>query len=282
MLERTVFFLLAIIGAVGFVQSLRLAQFKKCRLYAVAAINYCFAAAVFACWVVFGRITICLDVLAGGLLCGCIFGTTFFLLLYCLNEMGVGKTVTTINLAQAIPILASIIIWGERPGVLTGAGIVFAGVAIPLILLPKMQNQQRTSVGGVIALAVLFFTQGVVYTTFKWFESLHRPGEKSVLLMGLFAAAALITVIVAIFSKSKPTARDWFGGFVIGGFNVLGNVALLTALALAAANVALPTITALVVVLNALCSMWFWSERYAKRTYLGLALAVIAVLLVNL
>jgi len=279
---KLIFFFLSVAGSVGFVQILRWAQRRGCDVYSVAAINYFFASIFFLCWILLFKIDIDHEVVLGGALCGVIFGTTFFVLLYCMNSMGVGKTATTMNLSQSIPILMSILIWQERPGVMTVAGILLAGLAIPLILLPKMRHEKGVSLPGVLGLMVLFITQGVVYTFFKWFERLGRPEEKPVMLLSLFGVAFLITLLIVLLKKSHFSKVDLSFGLAIGGCNMIGPAAVLVVLTLAPANIALSTITALVVVCNTLLSIWLWKERFSLKTYFGMVLAIIAVFLINL
>ena len=281
-MQGCLFVAVAIIGAVGFIHSLRWAQHKTDNIYAVAPVNYALAAGVFAVWTYFSGAAIHSEVVVVGALCGAIYGIAFFLVVYGMSEVGVGKTAVVMNLAQSMPIAASIIIWKEIPGTWTFLGMALAAIAIPMVLLPKMKNQLQLSVQGIVALGSLFVCQGVVYTAFKWFERLGRPDERSVLLMGLFVTTMVITIIVAIAKKAKPRKKEFLHGGLVGLFNVIANVGLVASLAVAAAGVVLPTITVMVVILSTVMSMWLWSERYAVRTYIGLAIAIAAVILVNL
>jgi drug/metabolite transporter (DMT)-like permease len=267
----------------AFLHSLRWAQHRRAHIYAVAASNYITAAVIFVWWVVFADIPTHFDVLFRGGVIGLLYGTAFFLLMYGIESIGVGKTSIVVNLAQAIPVLASIAIWGERPGWLLIAGICLAAIAIPLIFLPSVSANNRRARGKVVlAMTVLYIAQGAAYTIMKSFERLGRPDEKPALLAGLFITAAILTSSIVVFLRAKADSQDLFHGVLIGGCNVVSNAALVAALALAAGTVVFPTVTAGTIIAVTLSSVLIWRERYRPIAWLGLAIAVISVVLINL
>lgn len=267
----------------AFLHSLRWVQYRRAHIYAVAASNYITAAVIFVWWIIFAHVPVHIDVLFRGGVIGLLYGTSFFLLMYGLETVGVGKTSIIVNLAQAIPVLASIAIWGERPGWLLIAGICLAAIAIPLIFLPSISaNSRRTRGKVVLAMTALYIAQGTAYTIMKSFERLGRPDEKPVLLAGLFMVAAFLTSTIVVFLNAKADGRDLFHGVLTGCCNVVSNAALVAALALAAGTVVFPTVTAGTIIAVTLSSVLIWRERYRPLTLLGLTLAVISVILINL
>lgn len=282
-MANTIPILFAILGMTAFLHSLRWAQHRRAHIYAVAASNYMAAAIIFVWWVAFAHVPTHFDVLFRGGVIGLLYGTSFFLLMYGIESIGVGKTSIIVNLAQAIPVLASIAIWGERPGGILIAGICLAAIAIPLIFLPSVSaNNRRTRGKVVLAMTVLYIAQGTAYTIMKSFERLGRPDEKPALLAGLFITAAVLTSTIVVFLRAKADGRDLFHGALIGGCNVVSNAALVAALALAAGTVVFPTVTAGTIIAVTLSSVLIWHERYRPIAWLGLALAVVSVILINL
>jgi drug/metabolite transporter (DMT)-like permease len=300
-LVKAIPILFAILGMTAFLHSLRWAQFRRVHIYAVAASNYIAASVIFIWWVIFSHVPMHSDVLIRGCAIGGLYGIAFFLLVYGLESIGVGKTSVIVNLAQAIPILASIIIWGERPGELLIIGIFGTAVAIPLVFLPENRvawpEAQRGHVFRRIRLSVflamtgLYIAQGAAYTIMKSFERLDRPGEKPVLLAALFVTAAVLTTILLFLrewatrsKRSLPVAdgNDLFHGVFTGLCNAVSNIALVAALTVAAGTVVFPTVTAGTIIAVTLLSILFWRERYRPLTWFGLALAVVSVILINL
>ena len=71
-------------------------------------------------------------------------------------------------------------------------------------------------------------------------------------------------------------------GMVLSVLNLATKCMLLLALAALQAVIVFPVSTAGVIVLSAAASMVFWKERYGARGILGLVLAVMAIVLINL
>ena len=280
---KAITILFAIVGMVAFLHSLRWAQYRRAHVYAVAASNYLAAAVIFVWWSYFAHAPAHFDVLLRGCAIGLLYGTTFFLLMYGLDTIGVGKASTIVNLAQAIPVLASIAIWGERPSLLLIIGICGTAIAIPLIFLPGTANESRRIRGSVvIAMTLLYVAQGLAYTVMKSFERLGRPAEKPVLLAALFVTAAIMTTVLLALLRAKADGNDLFHGIVTGVCNAVSNIAFVASLAVAAGTVVFPTVTAGTIIAVVLTSTIFWRERYRPVTWLGLLLAVISVILINL
>jgi drug/metabolite transporter (DMT)-like permease len=282
-LVKAIPILFAILGMTAFLHSLRWVQYRRAHIYAVAASNYVTAAVIFIWWIAFSQTSVHLDVLLRGGAIGLLYGMAFFLLMYGVESIGVGKTSVIVNLAQAIPILASIAIWGERPGWLLIVGICLAAIAIPLIFLPSTVAGNRRIRGKVVlAMTVLYIAQGAAYTIMKSFERLGRHDEKPVLLAGLFIVAAILTSAIVLFLRAKADGRDLFHGILTGCCNIVSNAALVAALAVAAGTVVFPTVTAGTIIAVTLSSVLIWRERYRPIAWLGLLLAVISVILINL
>ena len=279
-------YLISILGSVlvcvGFVQSLRWAQLRGADTYAVASINYCSAAVVFIFWFFQSSIPVKAPVVVLGLTCGCVYATCFFLMMYSMHLVGVGRTAVTMSLAPALPIIISIFVWNEIPTILTVIGIIIAAVSIPLILLSKSKDRKHLGLIGIIALAGLFATEGLANTIFKGFERLREPHLRPLFLAAIFITAGTVTLTIVLHRRLVFRKIDLFHGAFAAVFCVAANIMFLHCLTLAAAGVILTTITVSSLVLTTITSMLLWGERYSVRTIVGLILGIIAVLLINL
>ena len=272
----------SVLGFVGFVQSLRWAQLRGADTYVVASINYCSAAVVFVIWFFLSSIPVDAPVVVSGLTCGCVYTGCFFLMMYCMHLVGVGRTSMTMGLAPALPIIISIFIWNEIPTIPATIGIVIAAVSIPLILISKSEDRKHLGFIGIIALAGLFTTEGLANTIFKWFEQLKEPQLRPLFLAATFLTAGTLTLMIVLHRKLVIRKIDLFHGAFTAIFCVVANIMFLYCLTLAAAGVILTTITVSSLVLTTITSMILWGERYSLRAVIGIILGVIAVLLINL
>lgn len=274
--------LASVLAIVGFIQSLRWGQLRGADTYAVALVNYCLAALVFIFWYLLAALPLNIPVMIAGLICGFIYAACFFLLLYCMHWVGVGRTATTINLSPAVPIIISIFLWNEIPTILTVIGIIIAAISIPLILMSKSEHHKRLHFVGLLAVAGLFTAEGLINTIFKWFERLGLPQQRPGLLVAIFIAAATVTITVVLHRRLVIRKVDIFHGAIAGIFCVFSNIMFLYCLTLAAAGIIFTTIMTSTLIITAITSMLLWRERYSRKTVLGLVLAVIAVLLLNI
>lgn len=274
--------LASVLAFVGFIQALHWAQLRGADTYAVASINYSLSAIVFLFWFLQATIPVETSVVIAGMICGVIYAVCFFLLLYCMHWVGVGRTATTINLAPVLTIIISVFVWDEIPTILTTIGIITAAVSIPLILIAKSKDKKQLHFIGVIALAGLFTVEGLINTIFKWFERLQLPQQRLVFLTATFIVAAIVTLTITLRRGLIIRKIDVIHGVVASMFSVVANIMFLYCLTLAAAGIILTTITASSLIMVSLTSVLLWHERYSGKTVLGLVLAVIAVVLINL
>jgi drug/metabolite transporter (DMT)-like permease len=265
-----------------FLNWLRVAQRQGTSIFVLAAANYIFSSILFLSWCLLAKTGVHSESIIHGVIIGALYGSSFFLVLYCIGNLGLARTGTIINLALAIPVLASIIAWNEKPTSLVIIGLVAVTISIPMILLPRARQQPRINLVTISAAAVLFISQGLAYTVFKSFERLAMRPEKPVMLCALFLTAALITTVLLVIKRIKPDKRGIGNGIITGLFNSMAAAALAAALERAPATVVFPTITALTIVFSTLLGVVYWRERYGMVSLLGIALAVISVVLINL
>jgi len=214
---------------------------------------------------------------------GLCYGTSFFLLLSGMRSVGVAKTTTVVNLAYVIPVVASIVIWGEKLTILPGVGIILSLIAIPLILLPsKNTGTEKPNIArAMLSLGGLYVAQGTAYAIMKGFERLGRSEEKPLMLAGLFGAAAVCTFFVYLVKFRKPQFKDVYHGIITGGCNAFSNASLLGAVMIMAASVVFPTFTVGTIVLVTITSLFVWQERYSVRAWIGILLACVSIVMMN-
>lgn len=272
---------LYIIGAIFFGNIMRFAQRRGMNMHWVGAVNYIFAAVVFVGWaVVSGARPMLLPVLLGSF-AGLGYISNYYLMSAGLKLCGVARTMTVANLSSSIAILVAIVVWGERPERMLYIGMLCAASSLPLIISGKSSTGEAMTLKSSAILLVMFAIQGLVATSFKGLEQLGHPGQMPVFLACLFCCAAAVNLSVAAWNAPKPGIRELATGGFLGGANIAANIGILWALHLLPASVVFPTGVSGIIVGNTIVSMILWSERYQVRHYVGLAMAALAVILLN-
>jgi drug/metabolite transporter (DMT)-like permease len=248
----------------------------------VGAWNYCFAA--LGCWVIFGAMQPAAplrgDAALLGSLTGVCFVAAYFLMEGCIRAAGVGITQTVNRLSVAIPVAASMLVWAETPSVAQRCGIALALAAFPFLAYGRALPVEPNHPGKIAWLALCFLVQGLAGLFMKAYS--HRaPDAEMQFLCFLFSAAAVVCVAVAM-TTSRPRRPELAHGLALGATNVLSNLGLLYALAVRPGTVVFPTTSAAAILLSAAGAAVLWRERYRGVALIGLVLAAMALVLVNL
>jgi len=275
--------LVATLFSAGFGLVLRWGQQRRCNIFAVGLINY-----VIATLYQVGRqatasplphitpITVWL-----GAMVGAIYALNFGIFGPLIAKRGVSITTAMVRLAVIVPILGGILLWREQPLPVQYAGIVLTLVSMPLITLkPGVKGSVDSS--AVPLLAAMFLGSGISMLLFQWYEKLGLPGEDVLFLGCLFGAAMIVTFIAWLRQRQGSSMRDLLPGVVLGLTNALANEALIDALQQLPSVIVFPFYSAVGLVIAALVSRAAWGERISRRELLGLSIAIVAVVLVNL
>lgn len=274
--------ILTITGLTAFVHLMKFAQARRQRIWAVAAVNYVFAALASAVlW--YGRAGAQLPALA--IVLGAVVGAgyvgTFALLNLGIAGSGVALAAAVSRLSVLIPIVASLY-WDEIPNTFQIVGILLILVALPLIGTRPAQNPQASRRASFVALAVLFILGGAWQVAMKVVSQAKGPASIHTYNTVLFATAAVVSVLVAAAMKEAPRLRELATGALLGGSNLLSNLPMLIALQAGPGAIVFSTRTSAAVVLTVLLSVVIWRERLSARSLVGVATAVVALVLVNI
>ena len=208
----------------------------------------------------------------------------FLLLAASVKHMGIVKTDAAQRLSLFIPILAAWLIFGEQFSLLKLAGLGVAFPAILLILASKHdENHNRKWVFPLLVL--LGF--GVIDVLFKQVALLPSPGYTTSLFF-IFCGALMAMIIViaydVIIRKLRLQPLNFAFGALVGIFN-FGNIIFYLkahkqfsdnpSTVFAAMNMG-------VIVLGSFAGIIIFKEKLTWRNYLGIGLALVAILLITL
>jgi len=217
-----------------------------------------------------------------GMIAGAMSCCGYFFFNSGLRLAGVAITQSMGRLSIALPVVAAIGVWGEIPDALRSIGLALVLVSAPLLVRGNALRNVKRSKWKVPVLLIHFTTMGVMGVAFKAFRESVPGGTGPVFLTFFFGIAMLGSLPVAAAGTERPDKRDLMMGLILGALNLANKLALMLALVALPAIVVFPVSTAGIIILSTVASLILWKERYSRRAILGLVLAIIAIVLINL
>jgi len=264
-------------------------QIKHCQasgrdLFVIGAINYVTAALVAGIWVVNGSA-------AGlnnttwiiGALCGTAYFVSYFFLINAVESSGISITWSVVQLSVLVPILFSIFYWKEQPGSYQIGGIMSVCVSLPLLSIKPDGKANNGLIGRASPMIIaLFLVTGGIGLASKAFSEIGPSEQRPMYLLFLFGTTAIISTFVAVARKSRLRLTDIPFGVILGVCNLLAGHFLLLSLARLPGMLVFPIVGSMSIVLTVLAGVAIWREKLRSYTIMGIAVAVIAVVLINL
>jgi len=274
-----------ILGFAAFGALLKLAGQKGHAPTPVAAVNYLLAAGV--CGFV-ARSDAAAYRLGPVLVIGCLAGISyvvgFYLNFAAIERAGLSIAQPTSCMAVAIPMVASIAIYGERPTILQLLAIAVVGGS--MLLVGSAANGGGASSGrqkqSATALLVgLFFVQGATLLAPKVLDESGNWAHLWPYLTILFATASAGACGRWVVGRDSVRPSGIGLGLALGRVNVAATALLSAALASLPAIVVYPLSSVGPMLLGMARGLLGWRERPSRRALAGVLLAVPAVVLLS-
>lgn len=284
---------LRVIFTLCFTHLLRYAQGRTPRPLWAMGINYLVASALCVGWVRYtGWQGADSRVIGLGVLAGVTYVTSLLFFLPAIRASGISIAGTVLQLSMMIPVGVSMLRHDEMPSNFQWLGIVVTMAALPLLTLSRAVESPRQAARFSPWVVWLFLSSGIAQTTFKELQQLGLEQQQPLFSLTLFAIATPLTLVCsAIWERKVPAAdgqgrlpwlaREWVVGSLMGTMNVSQLWLLLLALGVLPAIVVFPVSACLGMGLNAVVAMILWGERPPPGAWLGIALAIGAVALLN-
>lgn len=264
---------------------LRDAMGRRCNPWAVGVMNYITATAIQLArhaatgnpWQV-EPLTLAL-----GAAVGVLYAVNFSLFVPLLSRRGVSVSAAMSRLAVIMPMLASLLIWGERLTGPQGAGALLSLAALPLLTLTPGQGSEggKVDVRTAGLLLALLSGNGLSMVLTKAYE---RSGlnQQALFLAALFGTAILVSGVAWWRQREGTGPRDIVPGMALGTTNALANWGLVAALVTIPALLVFPFYSAAGLVITAVLARLLFRERISRMEVTGMVTAVAAVTLANL
>jgi drug/metabolite transporter (DMT)-like permease len=216
---------------------------------------------------------------------GVLLPLLFLVLASSVRNIGIVKTDIAQRLSLFIPILASIFIFKEQFDDYKIAGLVIGFLAIVLTLIRK--SHTKSAPYAFVYPVLVFVGFGLIDVLFKKLAlDITIPYTSALLVIFClsFIVAMLILAYTILFGKQKLQFINFMCGMVLGTFN-FGNILFyLKAHRSMAANpsTVFAAMNMGVIIAGTLVGILIFKEKVSKLNYVGIALALAAILFITL
>jgi multidrug transporter EmrE-like cation transporter len=192
--------------------------------------------------------------------------------------------VTVMRLSVAVPVVASIFLWSEKPSAAQWGGIALGIAAIALF---GMGISSRSGGAGAkkgfwpLMLAIFILT-GLASILLKTFSDISSGPESLQFTWILFTFAGIFTWIIIRSMKIPFNRKTFLFGMLLGVPNLFSTVFTLRALEAVPASIVFPFINVTVIFGATVLGFFVWKESLGGRAIAGLVLAAAALVLLPL
>ncbi|MBR1513989.1 MAG: EamA family transporter [Bacteroidales bacterium] len=231
------------------------------------------------------------------------FWFIFTYLLMAASTQRSGVTVTSLSskLSVVLPTLAGVVLFHETLGLVPVLGIVLALVALVLVVGDKasphidskfaqaparndMHSEALPRKNWLLPI-LIFFGTGTGDILMKLTEQRNASDDMGFMIAFIYLIAMLFGLVLVSFDlirgKSKWAWKNALGGICLGVINFFSTYFVYKSMRLFDNVVLFPVYNIGVVCLTALAGWLLFKEKLTWKNYLGLAIAIIAVLLIT-
>ena len=294
-----------VIGKLSFTNLARYARNDTRTYFLVGGTNYCIAMCAAIIWALLSRGEIVFEWPA--ILLGAYEGFQYqimFIVLFATISLGGMAVASTINhFSIIVPVIASMVLWGEVPPTARIIGTVVILISMPLVGLDaqrRARSRGMSSFAFPALMAVSFVMLGTGQLAAKAFVELRvdsAPGDYAVFLFAAATLSTLLTWPLVVRLANREIASDkikWrklqsanrrlaiFVGIMLGLSNFVQNILLVEALAILPATLIFPLTAASFLLLVTLADIVIWKQKFSSATVTGIGLAGLGLVLINI
>ena len=275
-----IYLILQVVFASSFTLFIKWAQIRRQEnVITIGAINYIVAAVSIVPVFLYSNLSsVSFGALWTGGSMGAVYFIAFFFAIYSIRKVGASTTTVVSVLSILMPIGFAAIMWQEKPDLVQSIGIGMALLALTLIGAQKNPHPSDFETKSRWMVPVVFLC-GFSRLSQEAFKHVSSPEHRPTFILAAFTIAAIPSLIVLIHGKRMPTAMEWFIGFLMGISNNLQTYFVLLALHYFEGFIVFPVTSAGGIVLTTLVATSLLNEQLNKRTYVGIAIAVVSLFL---
>jgi len=219
------------------------------------------------------------------LITGFWFIFTYLLMTASTQRSGVTVTSLSSKLSVVLPTLAGVVLFSERLNLMAILGIVLALVALILVVGGKKESSKTNKTNWLLPI-LIFFGTGTGDILMKLTEQKNQAADMSFMIAFIYFIALLFGILIVAYDlfrgRSKWQWKSAVGGIGLGVINFFSTFCVYHAMRCFDNVVLFPVYNIGVVSLTALTGWLLFKEKLTWKNYLGLAIAIIAVILITL
>ena len=220
-----------------------------------------------------------------GAIGGCFYLSSLAANGYSIHKNGAILSSVFTRLGVLGPILLSVALFGERPTLVQGLGVLLAvAAAVVMNGLPGKGNKSAPSAKSIylIPLVLALLLNGASDSMSKVFTQVGQRQDDGLFVFYIFLFAGLLTLILLIRERRPLTRRDLLFGALVGIPNFLSSRLLLAALTQLPAFLVYPSYSVGVILVISLVSFLAFGERLNRRQLGAMGMILAALVLLNL
>ena len=223
---------------------------------------------------------------SGALFLGALFVSIFFVMAMTAQKNGVSVTSIAGKMSVVVPVFFGIILYNESVTFLKIVGIIMALIAVYLSSVKEEKSEKN---GTLLLPILLFIGSGTIDTLLKYIQENYVADEDVSIFSGsLFGIAGAFAFLILVIKTLKK--RESFGykniiaGIILGVPNYYSIIFLIRALQ--NKNFESSTLFTInnvaIVVVSTLVGLFFFKEKFSVKNKIGVAMAVLAIILVTI
>lgn len=220
--------------------------------------------------------------LFGGIM-GAVFVFSFFSFSKSIDVAGTALSTLSSRISLFIPVILSIIFFGESPTYPQMIGFAVTGLTIYLFYLSLRRDKTKTiTLKDYGYLLVLMIGIGIADFSMKIFLQTQPIIEKQFFIFSIFFFAFIYSFGVILFKRIPFNKKTVVSGAVLGIPNVFSSVFLIGALENIAAILVYPVVNIGIILLTAVLAFLIWKESLNRIGIISLITGLISIILLTL
>lgn len=215
---------------------------------------------------------------------GFFFIVTYRLFGYSSDKAGLAITAVASKMSVVIPVLAGFLVFHDHLSLLKIIGILMVLVSFYLIFKPEKGLSIKRQF--ILLPLLLLAGNGINDTMVKYTQHFYIHGDEGLFLSFIFLVALIIGLFSLFFTQSAKgdlfSSKSLIGGVILGSLNYWGAFFFIRSMDLFQSSFLFPVVNVGIVGLAAIVSFVIFKENLSRLNWLGILIAIVAILLVSL